>query len=101
MIKYILTSTEFQGELVFKFDLKGNLIGFDMEGAQLSHEQHQGLLKGLPRNTSNLLLWTKTKDHLKAVMIPLDLSFECFYKKYAFTHGNKKKAQANWEKLDD
>lgn len=101
MKQFVVTSTHFQGELLFKFDLNGRLIGFEVQ-AMLSEEQYGWFFANLPKSQAVLLGdWKRKSKTIKVAEVPLDLSFEAFYKKYAYKVGDKKKAQTLWAKLSD
>lgn len=101
MKHFVVTSNHYQGELSFKFDLTGRLIGFEIN-AVLNDEQYNWFFKNLPKNEAVLLNdWRKNSKTIKILEVPLDLSFEAFYDKYAYKVGNKSKAKEFWAKLDD
>lgn len=84
---------------MFKYDLNGCLIGFELN-AQLNQIQYDSTLSALPIKEQTLLLWTKSPG-VKVVEVPLDLSFATFWTKYAYKVGDKKKAEKLWIKLND
>lgn len=101
MRQYIVTSTQFNGELIFSYDLNSNLTAFDIQ-AELTPLQRKYFFNHLPMLEVQLTHeWPKTSKTLKVIEVPMDLSFDAYYKKYDCTFGDKKKAKVLWEKLSD
>jgi hypothetical protein len=101
MDQFVVTSTDFHGELLFKFDETGRLTGFDMENATLNPDQYEKLLSALPRSKVILDRWVKNSGKWTSTPVALDLSFETFYNTYAYKVGNKKKCEQLWNKMPD
>lgn len=87
--------------MLFKFNLNGMLIGFEIN-ATLSDGQYDYFFKNLPMKVEILTVsWKKNSNTLKISEVPLDLSFDAFWTKYAYKVGDKKKAEKLWSKLND
>lgn len=101
MKKYVVTSTEFMGELCFKYDLKGDLTGFEIVAA-LTDIQRKWYFDNLPYKEGILTDgWVKRSRTIKIMEVPEDLSFETFYNLYKYKVGDKKKCIKLWAALKD
>jgi hypothetical protein len=99
MKKYVVTSSGFQGELMFKYDLNGDIIGFEIQ-AVLTKEQKDWYFKNLPKTESDLVVeWPRKSKTIKVVEVPEDLSFEAFWTRYGYKVGDKKKATKLWNEM--
>lgn len=100
---YILTSTEFAGQVVFDFDKDGLLIGYDMTGATLNKEQKIFILKKLPRQMAEvkaLLGRSKTAKLTRRVFQKKGVSFQEFWDKYDYkSRSSKKIAERIWKNM--
>lgn len=100
MKKYVVTSTGFIGELIFKYDLNSDLIGFEIQ-ATLSDDQRKWYFRNLPFREQQLTIdWPKQSKTIKVVEVPEDLSFDTFWKKYGFKI-DKMDAEKVWQKMSD
>ena len=94
---YILTGKKFQGSVLFKFGLTGYLTAFKVQGI-LTDVQLKALYKFIPLHFSQV----KNLKNLGDVSIdevPVDLSFDNFWKTYGNYAGKKKSCRQMWENL--
>lgn len=99
MNTYSLTSPKFEGALLFRYDDKGWLIYYENK-AQLDEGQLTFVLKNLPRGYGDLVDFaTKTKS--TTTIIPQDLSFAVFWKKYDHKVGKKDRAEKLWNSYSE
>lgn len=100
---YLLTSTEFTGQVVFDFDSAGLLIGYDMTGAELSQAQKLFILKKLPRQIvqiKQLLGGSKTAKLTQRKFQKKGVSFEDFWNKYDYkSRSSKKITERVWKNM--
>ena len=101
MKQYVVTSTQFTGEMLFEFDAQGLIICFDIRKAILSPAQYRGLMQRLPGDEDNLLKWVDSNKTLKSIIVPQDLSFDNFWNTYAYKVGDLAKAKKLWKALSD
>lgn len=94
---YVLTSTEFVGELTLAYDEKGLLTTFT-NAAQLSELQRGALSRLFPLTYHQLTQLVGQAGSLTAKLLPPDLTFEVFWAAYDYPV-KKKRAEALWEKL--
>lgn len=97
---FIMTSKRFTGSVLFKFGLNGFLTLFKIE-ADLDEKQHQFTLKYIPKHVSHIPELAKLSETIKVEEVPVDLSFEHFWKTYGNYAGKKKRCEALWEQLND
>ena len=95
-MKYILTSKQFKGEMVFIFNSRNRLVFFDLR-AELSEEQHDFFMTWLPKTISGLDKFRTPTSTIKQV--EPDLSFESFWSEYNYKEGTKKRAEGLWNRL--
>ncbi len=101
MLTLALTSKKFEGQILFKYNLNGYLISFEVQ-AELDEAQLLYFYKLLP--------WTKSKlysmqslpgNEITITEIPADLSFEVFWNRYNNKVGKKNKVKQIWENLPE
>jgi hypothetical protein len=98
MIKYILKSTGFEGQITFGFNVEGRLIFFNNEG-EMTAEQHDWLLTYLPIHISRLDQFKK-RDTITIIEIPDDITWDRFWNTYDLKL-NAKRCKPLWEALND
>ncbi|QNK63964.1 hypothetical protein H7F33_05585 [Pedobacter sp. PAMC26386] len=99
MKKYVLTSQNLTGSVIFGYDDAGLLVFYDATPAMITEKQLLAVLKNLPREAQDLqALADKTKCTLE--LLPEDLSFEVFWNKYD-KKINRKRCEPLYKKLDD
>lgn len=97
---YSLTSTRFQGEILFTFNDNELLCGLQIE-AELSESQHIFLLKKIPREIVELDNFKKLKDSSVTITeVSQDITFDMFWNKYdEKIRSSKKRAEQKWNKM--
>lgn len=96
MQQFQFTSKEFKGNMLFTYDEKGLLSKFE-NNAELNFAQIMFLARTFPFKIQWLDHITGNTGKLTEVT---DLSFDNFWKLYAYKEG-KIKAREQWEKLKD
>ena len=102
MSLYSLTSTAFDGEVLFEFNEAGILQKFDTSAAQLSEQQQLWILKRLPLTTSlhdaqKMLGDSKTASFNE---IKQNITFEMFWNRYNDkVHSSKTRTSKLWNRL--
>jgi len=87
MRTFILTSTAFEGEVLFEFNDNGALQKNDLTGAILSLKQQEFLLQNLPLKIYNLEELIKKSNAAK--LTELFVTFDMFWNKYNDTVAHK------------
>lgn len=99
--EFILTSEHFSGEITFKYNLKGYLreakIGNGVKG--LTKEMFEWLWRNLPTTEAEIEEYKKKASNFTITEVPVDLSFERFWKDYGYKVGKKKMTENQWNKL--
>lgn len=97
---FILTSTQFEGDVILEFNEQDRIARFDMTAAKLSVQQQDYILNGLPKEASEierLILHSKTA---RLTEINRDITFEMFWDKYnEKVRSSRKRAQTKWIKM--
>lgn len=96
MRKYVLTSPGFTGELIFGYNSEGILVLFE-NSAELQTAHLQYLQRNFPFVADEL---AKVVQKGKLTEIT-DLSFDKFWKEYAYKVGNKARTEKLWIKLQE
>lgn len=98
--KYILTSNHFTGEITFEYNLKGYLKAVKIgEVKGMTKEIFHWLWTNLPTDTGKIEEYKKTAGNFKITEVPVDLSFERFWKEYGNKVGKKTMTENAWKKL--
>lgn len=96
---YTVIGTTFKGTMIFKYDLNGYLIHFQLVDAQLDQAQRSWLYtKAFPYSEERMKLFIPIKNFTVTKGEP-DISFEAFYHLF----GNKVKKNRSedlWNKLN-
>ncbi len=100
MKTYVVTSPNFSGSLVFKYDLNGILRGFE-NSAELSELQLSFLCRSFPFTVTVLLSIEAKSKSMQVREVAQDLSFESFWDTYGYKVGNKEKCRKLWNALTD
>lgn len=95
---YTITGTSFTGAMVFKYDLKGVLIHFDLDG-ELNDVQKAWLFKGRFPLTEEGIKMFAAITNFTVIGGELDLSFENFWNAYTYKVGKKIMAENIWKRL--
>ena len=96
MRKYVLTSPDFTGELIFGYNSEGVLVYFENK-AELQDAHWLYLSKNMPFVDTELPSIVK-KGKLTEIT---DLSFERFWTDYKLKIGNKARAEKLWNGLQE
>lgn len=98
---YLLTSSRFKGQILFKYHLNGGLEAFEIQ-AELTEVQRTWLYHNFPLIDADLMHIAKAKGStMKVVEVPADLSFEKFWKTYRHKVGKLERAKKLWEALPE
>ena len=99
-IKYSLSSTQFQGEVILEFDQEGFLVRFDSYGAQLSTRQKSWLARELPRHLDDLKQVLGNSSTATLTELKQDITFEMFWDRYdEKIRSSRKKALTRWNNM--
>lgn len=96
MRRYVITSPEYTGEMIFGYDNEGVLKYYE-NNAELKTEHMVWLARNFPFADSDL---PKIVSKGKVTEIT-DLSFEKFWKDYDYKVGNKKAVERLWYRLSE
>lgn len=98
--KYILTSAEFQGAVIYKYSLKGYLtdVKFD-QVTNMSMLIFDWLWTHVPKKTETMEVLKRTAGNFKITEVPADLSFARFWQEYGQKVGKKTMTENAWKKL--
>jgi|GEM_PF-637938 len=103
LLIYTLTSTGFAGEVVFKFDSAGLMLGYDVTGANLNEQQTKWLLKDRPRTLNELKELLQTSRTAKLALrkdYKENVTFDEFWDTYDYKAlSSKIKTRKVWEKM--
>ena len=101
MKTYIVTSDKFTGEIEFRYNDIGQLVGYDNR-ADFAAEQHKWLLSRFPV-MSGMLIQVAAPMGGKATEIKIELTFEMFWKQYFAgrekDNSSRKRAEAKWDRM--
>ncbi len=98
--QYSLTSTAFEGEVLFTFNEFGLLEQFDSTGATLSEEQQLFLLRKLPRDLPGIQALLEKTPTATFTEIKREVTFEQFWNRYdEKIRSSKKRTLTAWNKL--
>jgi len=102
MKRYSLTSSGFEGEVIFEFDDNQLLLRFDATAAQLSDGQHIFLLKNLPVELFAIKAFVEKSPTARLEEIVVTVNFNMFWIKYnEKIRSSKKKAERIWNRLSE
>lgn len=97
---FILTSTKFRGSVLYKYGLNGFLTELKVQ-AEFTKEQHEWTVKTIPYHISLIDKLKKMSETIKIDEVPVDLSFDHFWKTYGNYSGKKKICRGLWEALNE
>lgn len=87
----------------FRYDMGGNLLGFDILEGRLSVRQLKWLFSGGNFPATEIVMKTgwipKLRKNFEISVGEPDLSFDAFWNAYANKVGKKKMAENSWKKL--
>ena len=101
MKKYIVRNKSTGGEMLFKFDLQGRLLAFDILETPPTQEIYTFIQRNLPTTLGQLVQRVKGWKTSELHEVAQDLSFESFWNTYANKNGKKKMCENTWEKMND
>ena len=97
---YSLTSTAFSGEVIFEFDDAGNLVSFDMKGAELSQAQQTWILRSMPKHLAHVLKVLGDSKTATLTEIKQEVTFDLFWNRYNLKdRSSKKRTVAKWNRM--
>ncbi|RLZ08578.1 hypothetical protein [Faecalibacter macacae] len=96
--KYIVTSEQFTGEVVYEYNLNGFLINFSLNISNTSRAVANFFYTNLPSTLDMMQTWIDKAGNFKVEEVPADLSFDRFWEEYG-KHGTKSMAKKKYEKL--
>lgn len=103
LIIYTLSSTKFAGEVVFKFDTSGLMLGYDITGAKLDEQQKKWLLFDRPRTLEELkqkLTTSKFAKLVRRLFWKENVTFDEFWERYNYKAlSSKVKTRKVWDKM--
>jgi hypothetical protein len=97
MIEFVLNSPSFEGEVTFKYDLKGFLKAYE-NNAHLSDDQVIWLLTNLPKTLTDIDEMRKKKMTGTIKQVYKEITFEMFWNAYGYKE-DKQDAEKIWGKL--
>lgn len=97
---YLLTSPKFEGSILFKYGLNGLLTEIKIS-AQMEPAHQAWLLQHLPYHIRHIAAFKKQSPSIEFEEMPVDLSFEHFWKTYGNFAGKKKHCRTLWNNLSD
>lgn len=96
--KFIVTSDKFEGEVIYEYNLNGNLVMFNMNISKTAINTAMFFYTKLPYNLNLMEVWLKQSKGFTVKEIPTDLSFERFWSEYG-KHGTKSVSKKRYDKL--
>ncbi len=99
MKHFILTSTQFEGQVVYKYDTDGYLVYFSYE-ADMSQAQREHVLRKMPltlQGFHDLLGKSKTASIEE---VPQSLDFDTFWEAYGHKV-KRKRCEPLWKKMSE
>jgi len=100
MKQFILTSTGFEGSIIYRFDEEDKLKGFDIE-ATLTDSAREWIINSAPRTVEKLMSFPMRSKTIKLQEVPMDLTFDNFWTKYGYKVGDKAKTEKLWKAMND
>jgi len=100
MKTYSLTSTAFEGEVLFVFNEHDLLMSFDQSKATLNEAQQVFLLRKLPRDLVDIKQFLELSPNATFTEVKQEVTFEMFWNRYdEKVRSSKKKAARVWQKM--
>lgn len=99
MKTYLWTSELFTGEIEFRFDASGKLLGYENR-AELNAHQLDAILGQLPRTSDRLEELIKSSSSSKLTEVKKDITFDKFWERYDDkVNSSKKRTKVKWDKM--
>lgn len=99
-MKFILTSSLFEGEIVLEYAESGFLCAY-RNGAQMTDEQIIYFLRNIPVTVPQLEEIAGKSKSLTIKQVFKDLSFATFWQEYNYKIGKKERSEKLWNGLSD
>jgi hypothetical protein len=101
MKTFLLSSSGFTGEVLFRFDEAGRLVQYDVTNAALSQEQLNWFTNKLPRTLSELKnVLRASRGSVLTEQKQSAVTFDMFWDKYdEKTRSSKKRSLAKWNRM--
>jgi len=101
MKTFLLSSSGFTGEGLFRFDEAGRLVQYDVTNAALSQEQLNWFTNKLPRTLSELKnVLRASRGSVLTEQKQSAVTFDMFWDKYdEKTRSSKKRSLAKWNRM--
>lgn len=101
MKTYSLTSTAFDGEVLFDFDDAGNLVKFDTSAATLSQNQQMWILKQMPKHLAHIQKVLGESKTATLTEIKQEVTFDMFWNRYNLKdRSSKKRTLIKWNRMN-
>lgn len=100
MKKYIVTSSQFMGELVFGYQ-HNQLVFMDLDAISEVPSFLAYVYSKLPVSSEALQGWLASSKTMKIREVPTDLSFKNFWNTYDYKVGNKPKSEKLWAAMPE
>lgn len=96
--KYIITSSQFSGDVSYEYNLNGYMINFSLNFSNAKISIAKYFYTHIPYTLDLMQIWLDNAKDFKVEEIPADLSFERFWEEYG-KHGTKSMAKKKYDKL--
>lgn len=96
--KYIITSSQFSGDVSYEYNLNGYMINFSINFSNAKIAIAKYFYTHIPYTLDLMQIWLDNAKDFKVEEIPADLSFERFWEEYG-KHGTKSMAKKKYDKL--
>ena len=100
MIKFLISSTAFTGEIEMRYNTLGALVFYDNR-ADMSIDQFNFLLSQFPRTEDEMLKLCRASKTITVVKTSVQVVFKDFWSAYAYKVGNKDRAEKLWNALTE
>ncbi|WP_295674622.1 hypothetical protein [uncultured Mucilaginibacter sp.] len=100
MVKLLISSTAFTGEIEMRYNTLGALVFYDNR-AQMEIDQYNFLFGRFPFTKEELLKLVQGSKTLTCVKIAVQVAFKDFWEAYNYKVGNKARAEKLWNALTE
>lgn len=98
VIKYVMTSKKFEGEVFFGYNELGRLTYYE-NASDMPDDHHVWLIKNLPGELARIEVLKSTIQG-RIQEVPMEVTFEAFYDPFP-RHRNKHRCIPLWKKLSE
>lgn len=99
-MKYILTSSQFEGQVLFEFNDLGLLVNYSLKEATLTERQQIWILERLPKELKKLQVVLGNSRSAQLKPIKINATFEKFWDRYnEKARSSKKKTLQKWNRM--